>query len=70
MRMTVQVKQPFKQYLSAAPTRMFRRDNKISGFANPYIDNLQILTDRTGSLTQSSFAISPDFDSPEFCNSR
>ena len=38
--------QPFEQYLSAAPTRMFRRDEKISGFANPYIDNLRILTDR------------------------
>ena len=39
-------KQPFEQYLSAAPTRMFRRDEKISGFANPYINNLRILTDR------------------------
>ena len=39
-------KQPFKQYLSAAPTRLFMRDEKISGFANAYIDKLQILTDR------------------------
>ena len=39
-------KQPFGQYLSAAPTRMFRRDGKVSTFSNPYIDFLQILTDR------------------------
>ena len=39
-------KQPFEQYLSAAPTRMFRRDDKIFGFANAYIGNLRILTDR------------------------
>ena len=53
--MTVQVKyepinrfankQPFKQYLSAAPTRMFRRDETISAFGNPYIDSIKILTD-------------------------
>ena len=39
-------KQPFEQYLSAAPTRMFRRDETISSFGNPYIEFLQILTDR------------------------
>ena len=39
-------KQPFEQYLSAAATRIFRRDGTISAFANPYIDSLQILTDR------------------------
>ena len=39
-------KQPFEQYLSAAPTRMFRRDETVSAFANPYIESLQILTDR------------------------
>ena len=39
-------KQPFEQYLSAAPTRMFRRDGTISAFTNPYIDSLRILTDR------------------------
>ena len=39
-------KQPFEQYLSAAPTRMFRRDETISAFENPYIDFLRILTDR------------------------
>ena len=39
-------KQPFKQYLSAEPTRMFRRDDKNSAFKNPYIDSLQILTDQ------------------------
>ena len=27
-------KQPFEQYLNATPTRMFRRDDKISGVAN------------------------------------
>ena len=56
MWMTVQVeyepvnplvnKQPFEQYLSAAPTRIFKLDNTISALANPYIDFLQILTDR------------------------
>ena len=40
------IKQPFEQYLSPALTRMFRRDKKISGFANPYIGNLRIPTDR------------------------
>ena len=39
-------KHPIEQYLSAAPTRMFRRGEKISGFGNPYIDSLRILTDR------------------------
>ena len=39
-------KQPFEQYLSAAPTRMLRRDEKIFGFANTYIYNLRILRDR------------------------
>ena len=39
-------KQPFEQYLSAVPTRIFRREETISAFSNPYIDYLQILTDR------------------------
>ena len=39
-------KQTFEQYLSDAPTRMFRRDETISAFENPYIDSHQILTDR------------------------
>ena len=39
-------KQPFERYLSAAPTRMFSRDETISAFGNPYIDSHQILTDR------------------------
>ena len=39
-------KQPFEQYLSAAPTRMFRRDETTSAFGNPYIDSFRILTDR------------------------
>ena len=39
-------KQPFEQYPSAAPTRMFIRDGTVSAFANPYINSLQILTDR------------------------
>ena len=39
-------KQPFEQYLSAAPTRMFKRDGTFFAFANPYIDNHRILTDR------------------------
>ena len=54
--MTVQVKyetvnplvnkQPFEQYLSALPTRIFRRDGTVTAFANPYIESLRILTDR------------------------
>ena len=54
--MTVQVKyepvnplankQPFEQYLCAAPTRMFKRDVTIFVFGNPFIDSLQIITDR------------------------
>ena len=39
-------KVPFEHYLSAAPTRIFRRNGTISAFANPYIDSLRILTDR------------------------
>ena len=39
-------KQPCEQYLRAAPTRMFMRDGTISSFAKPYIDCLQIQTDR------------------------
>ena len=40
------IKEPFEQYLSAAPTRIFRLDATISAFANSYIDFLRILTDR------------------------
>ena len=36
----------FEQYLSAAPTRIFRRDETVSAFANPYVDSLRIITDR------------------------
>ena len=39
-------KQPFEQYLSAAPTRMFKRDGTISAFENPYINSLRILPNR------------------------
>ena len=39
-------KQPFETYLSAEQTRIFRRDGTFSAFENPYIDFLQILTDR------------------------
>ena len=54
--MTVQVKyepvnplankRPVEQYLSAAPTRMFMRNETLTAFETPYIDFLQILTDR------------------------
>ena len=30
-------KQPFEQYLRAAPNRMFRRDETISAFDNPIL---------------------------------
>ena len=39
-------KQRFEQYMSAALTRMIKRDGKVSAFAIPYIDFLRILTDR------------------------
>ena len=39
-------KQPFKKHLSAAPTRMFRRDDTNSAFGNPYIDSIRNRTDR------------------------
>ena len=39
-------KQPFQQYLSATPTRIFKRDASITATKNPYIDSLGILTDR------------------------
>ena len=45
------IKKLFKQYLSAAPTRMFKRDKTITAFNNPYIDYLRILTDRIRKLT-------------------
>ena len=38
--------EPFDQYLSAAPTRIFRSDGPVTATANPYIDSLRILTDR------------------------
>ena len=56
MWMTVQVEyepvnfmannQRFEQYLSAAPTRIFKCGGTVLAFANPYIDSLRILTDR------------------------
>ena len=39
-------KQLFEQYLSVAPTPMFRSDETVSAFANPYIESFQILSDR------------------------
>ena len=30
-------KEAFEQYLSAAPTHIFRRDGTVSAFSNPYI---------------------------------
>ena len=56
VRMTVQIeyervnplvnKQPFKLYLSAVPTRMFKRNKTIFAFENHYIDSLRIITDQ------------------------
>ena len=37
-------KEPFEQYLSAAPTRIFRSDGPVTATANPYIGCLGILT--------------------------
>ena len=39
-------KPPFEKYLSAAPTRLFRRDGTISAYNNFYSNSLRILTDR------------------------
>ena len=39
-------KQPYEQYLSAAPTRIFRNDKTFTTLENLYIDSIQILTDR------------------------
>ena len=39
-------KEPFKQYLSAARTRIFRSDKPVTATTNPYIDSLRILTDQ------------------------
>ena len=39
-------KEPFEQYLSAAPTRIFYNNGPVTATANPYIGNLRILTDR------------------------
>ena len=61
--------EPFDQYLSAAQTRIFRRDGQFSAFANPYIDYLRILTDRTGSSTQNLSETSSVSDSQECFNS-
>ena len=38
--------QPFEQYLSATPTRIFRRDRPENATENPYIDSLRMLTNR------------------------
>ena len=38
--------QPFEQYLSAAPIRIFTRDGTVFPFKNPYIDSFWILTDQ------------------------
>ena len=39
-------KEPLEQYLSAAPTRIFRSDGPVTATSNPYIGCLRILTDR------------------------
>ena len=39
-------KQPFKQYFSTAPIRIFKRDRTFITLQHYYIDSLQILTDQ------------------------
>ena len=39
-------KQPFEQYLSTTPTRIFKSYESLTPFKNPYIDSLQISTNR------------------------
>ena len=62
-------KEPFVQYLSAAPTRIFSRDGQFSAFANPYIDSLVSEQIGSGNSTRNSSATNQAFDLPEFCNS-
>ena len=61
--------QPFEQYLSVAPTRMCRRDETISAISNPYIDFLQILTDRIREFNAKFIRDIPVSDLPEYFNS-
>ena len=39
-------REAFDQYLSATPTRIFKRDGQITSTSNPFTDSLQILTNR------------------------
>ena len=43
-------KQPFEQYLNAAPALVFRRDKTTYKFGNLYIDFIRILTNRLREL--------------------
>ena len=38
--------QPFEQYLSASPTRIFRVDGPLTPSKHHYVDSLQILTNQ------------------------
>ena len=79
MWMTIQVvyepgnpienKQLFKQYLSAAPARMFKCDGKIFAVEDFYFESLQILTDRIREFNAKFICDKSVSDSPEFCNS-
>ena len=61
-------KEPFEQYLSAAPTRIFRTDKQVTATANPYIHNLRILTDRIKEFHTKFIRESQVFDSLVYCN--
>ena len=60
--------QPFERYLSAAPTRMFRRDETISTFGSLYIYSLRILTDRIRKFNAKFIRDKSCLDSTEFEN--
>ena len=39
-------REEFQQYLSSAPTRLSKLDGPVTGFKNPYIQSVKVLTER------------------------
>ena len=54
-------KEPFKQYLSAVPTRIFRIKGTVTVTANLYIDHLRILTNRIKEFNAKFIRDKPGF---------
>ena len=57
-------KQPFEQYLNAAPTRIFRGDKTFTTSENLNIDSFIILTDQIRELNAKFIRKNPVFNSP------